>query len=107
LIITKLPFAVPTDPIYAARSEQFSDAFNDYSLPQTILKFKPGFGRLVRGKNDRGIVVVLDRRVVSKRYGQQILNSLPATNVRTGPVRALSSLVRRTVPPPNTAETTE
>lgn len=107
LIITKLPFAVPTDPIYAARSEQFSDAFNDYSLPQTILKFKQGFGRLVRGKNDRGIVVVLDRRVVSKRYGQQILNSLPATNVRTGPVRALSSLVRRTVPPPNTAETTE
>lgn len=99
LIITKLPFAVPTDPIYAARSEQFTDAFNDYSLPQSILKFKQGFGRLVRGKSDHGIVIVLDRRVVSKKYGQQFLASLPPTTVRTGPVRAIGSLVKRTVRP--------
>ena len=99
LIITKLPFAVPTDPIYAARSEQFSDAFNEYSLPQSILKFKQGFGRLVRGKTDHGIVIVLDRRVVSKKYGQQFLASLPPTTVRTGPVRAIGSLVKRTLHP--------
>ncbi len=99
LVITKLPFAVPSDPIYAARAEQFEDAFNEYSLPQSILKFKQGFGRLVRAKDDRGVVVVLDRRLSSKRYGQQFLQSLPATQVRTGPLRALASVVRRMVPP--------
>ena len=99
LIITKLPFSVPTDPIYAARSEQFTDAFNEYSLPQSILKFKQGFGRLVRGKSDHGIVIVLDRRVLSKKYGQQFLASLPPTTVRTGPVRAIGSLVKRTLKP--------
>lgn len=104
LVITKLPFAVPTDPIYAARAEHFSDAFNEYSLPQSILKFKQGFGRLIRAKDDRGIVVVLDRRLSSKRYGQQFLQSLPATMVRTGPLRALASLVRKTVPAPRTVE---
>lgn len=99
LIITKLPFAVPTDPIYAARAEHFSDAFNEYSLPQSILKFKQGFGRLVRAKDDRGVVVVLDRRLTSKRYGQQFLQSLPATQVRTGPLRSLTTVVKRMVPP--------
>ena len=100
LIITKLPFAVPSDPIYAARAEQFTDAFNEYSLPQSILKFKQGFGRLVGAKDDRGIVIALDRRLTSKKYGQQFLQSLPATTVRTGPIRAVASLVRRTVTPP-------
>jgi DNA polymerase-3 subunit epsilon/ATP-dependent DNA helicase DinG len=99
LIITKLPFSVPTDPVYAARSEQFTDAFNEYSLPQSILKFKQGFGRLVRGKSDHGMVIVLDRRVLSKKYGQQFLASLPPTTVRTGPVRAIGSLVKRTLRP--------
>ncbi|MCE2851493.1 MAG: 3'-5' exoribonuclease [Chloroflexaceae bacterium] len=98
LIITKLPFAVPSDPIYAARAEHFVDPFNEYSLPQSILKFKQGFGRLVRAKEDRGVVVVLDRRLSSKRYGQQFLESLPATQVRTGPLRALSTVIRRMVP---------
>jgi DNA polymerase-3 subunit epsilon/ATP-dependent DNA helicase DinG len=69
-------------------------------LPQSILKFKQGFGRLVRAKDDRGIVIALDRRLTSKKYGQQFLQSLPATTVRTGQVRAIASLVRRTVTPP-------
>ena len=97
LIITKLPFSVPNDPVIAARSEQFVDSFNQYFLPQSILKFKQGFGRLVRAKDDRGIVVVLDKRVLAKKYGAQFLDSLPATTVRTGPLRAIESLVRRTV----------
>ncbi|MFN5933166.1 MAG: helicase C-terminal domain-containing protein, partial [Roseiflexaceae bacterium] len=54
--------------------------------------------RLVRAKEDRGVVVVLDRRLSSKRYGQQFLESLPATQVRTGPLRALSTVIRRMVP---------
>jgi DNA polymerase-3 subunit epsilon/ATP-dependent DNA helicase DinG len=99
LVITKLPFAVPTDPIYAARAEQFSDAFREYSIPQSILKFKQGFGRLVRAQDDCGVVVVLDKRLVTKRYGEQFLQSLPPTTVRTGPVAAIASLVRRRVRP--------
>lgn len=99
LIITKLPFSVPNDPVIAARSEQFVDSFNQYFLPQSILKFKQGFGRLVRGKDDRGIVIVLDKRILAKKYGAQFLESLPDTTVRTGPLRAIESLVRRTVNP--------
>ncbi|MCX7860160.1 MAG: exonuclease domain-containing protein [Chloroflexus sp.] len=95
LVITKLPFAVPTDPIVAARSEQFADPFSEYSVPQSILRFKQGFGRLIRSRDDRGIVVVLDRRLLTKKYGQQFLDSLPHTRVRTGPLAHLPGLVTR------------
>ncbi|ABY34839.1 MAG TPA: DNA polymerase III subunit epsilon [Chloroflexus aurantiacus] len=95
LVITKLPFAVPTDPIVAARSELFTDPFNEYSVPQSILRFKQGFGRLIRSREDRGIVVVLDRRLLTKKYGQQFLDSLPPTRVRTGTLASLPGLVAR------------
>jgi Rad3-related DNA helicases len=95
LVIVKLPFSVPTDPIYAARSEQFDDPFNDYSVPQSILRFKQGFGRLIRSKEDRGIVVVLDKRLLSKKYGEQFLHSLPDTMVRTGTLQQLPNLAAR------------
>ncbi len=85
LVIAKLPFAVPTDPVFAARSEGFEDPFNQYSVPQAILKFKQGFGRLIRSKSDRGVVAVLDRRLQSKRYGQAFLNSLPDCTIKYGP----------------------
>ncbi len=77
LIIAKLPFPVPTDPVYAARSETFENGWNDYTMPQTILKVRQGFGRLIRTQTDRGVCVILDRRLISKRYGAQILESLP------------------------------
>ncbi len=95
LVIAKLPFSVPNDPIFAARSEQFADPFGEYSVPQTILRFKQGFGRLIRSKEDRGIVVVLDKRLLSKKYGQQFLHSLPNTRVRTGPLKQLPLLAAR------------
>jgi Rad3-related DNA helicase len=95
LVIAKLPFAVPTDPIYAARSELFEDPFGEYSVPMSILKFKQGFGRLIRSREDRGIVVILDKRLISKRYGQQFLGSLPHTRVRTGPLKQLPALAAR------------
>jgi DNA polymerase-3 subunit epsilon/ATP-dependent DNA helicase DinG len=85
LVIAKLPFSVPTDPVFAARAEGFDDPFSQYSVPQAILKFKQGFGRLIRSKQDRGAVVVLDRRVISKRYGQAFLNSLPECTIKSGP----------------------
>ncbi|MDZ4719386.1 MAG: helicase C-terminal domain-containing protein [Roseiflexaceae bacterium] len=95
LIIAKLPFSVPNDPIYAARSEQFSDAFAELSVPQAILRFKQGFGRLIRSKSDRGVVAVLDKRLISKKYGQTFLSSLPHTFVRTGPIKQLPGLAAR------------
>lgn len=95
LIIAKLPFSVPTDPIYAARSEHFADPFGEYSVPQSILRFKQGFGRLIRSKEDHGIVAVLDKRLISKNYGQRFLDSLPHTHVRTGPLKQLPVLASR------------
>jgi len=95
LVIAKLPFSVPTDPIFAARSEQFDDPFNQYAVPQSILRFKQGFGRLIRSKEDRGVVAVLDRRLLTKKYGQMFLESLPHTTVRSGPWQRLPDLARR------------
>lgn len=77
LVITRLPFQVPTDPVFAARSELYEDSFNDYALPQAVIRFKQGFGRLIRSRTDRGVFVVLDRRIVAKRYGTAFLEALP------------------------------
>ena len=81
LMITKLPFDVPSDPIISARSETFENPFGEYTLPEAILRFRQGFGRLIRTQSDRGVVVVLDRRVRSKQYGPQFLHSLPACHI--------------------------
>lgn len=77
LIIARLPFGVPSDPVFKARSEQYPSPFNDYALPSAILRFRQGFGRLIRDKTDRGVVAVLDRRLWEKQYGKAFLNSLP------------------------------
>jgi len=82
LAIIKLPFDVPSDPIISARSETFEDPFYQYSLPEAILRFRQGFGRLIRTQKDQGIVVVFDRRVMSKSYGRYFLDSLPQCTVR-------------------------
>jgi Rad3-related DNA helicase len=85
VMVTRLPFAVPTDPIYAARSEQFDEPFTQYALPQAVLRLKQGFGRLIRSRADRGAVVVLDRRLVTRFYGQVFVRSLPSCSVKQGP----------------------
>ncbi len=89
LVLVKLPFDVPSDPIIAARSETFEDPFNDYQLPEAILRFRQGFGRLIRKQSDRGVVAILDRRLLSKRYGRAFLESLPACKVKIGSMRDL------------------
>jgi DNA polymerase-3 subunit epsilon/ATP-dependent DNA helicase DinG len=94
LIIARLPFAVPTDPVFAARSEEFDDPFGQFAIPQAILRFKQGFGRLIRSQNDRGIVVVLDRRITSKRYGASFLNSLPSCTIRRAPAALAGTLAQ-------------
>jgi DNA polymerase-3 subunit epsilon/ATP-dependent DNA helicase DinG len=77
LLIIKLPFDVPSDPVIAARSETFENAFSEYTLPEAILRFRQGFGRLIRTQSDRGVVGVLDRRVRTKQYGALFIKSLP------------------------------
>jgi predicted DnaQ family exonuclease/DinG family helicase len=85
VMVTRLPFAVPTDPIYAARAEQFDDPFSQYAVPQAVLRLKQGFGRLIRSRADRGAVVMLDRRLVTRFYGQVFVRSLPPCSVKQGP----------------------
>jgi len=84
LAMVRLPFAVPTDPIFAARSETFDQAFTEYSVPDAILRFRQGFGRLIRTATDRGVVAVFDKRLLTKTYGQTFLKSLPECTVRRG-----------------------
>ncbi len=81
VIIVKLPFKVPSEPIIEARTEAISakggDPFLDYAIPNAIVKFKQGFGRLIRNKQDRGCILCLDPRLIKKNYGRLFLNSLP------------------------------
>ncbi|MEJ7761414.1 MAG: helicase C-terminal domain-containing protein [Thermomicrobiales bacterium] len=95
LVITKLPFSVPTDPIFAARGElieeQGGHPFFDYAVPQAVLKFKQGFGRLIRSSGDRGVCAVLDGRVLTKRYGRSFVESLPDCTLVVGSSRDLAA----------------
>jgi len=93
LIITRLPFSVPSDPVFQARAELFDQPFEQYAVPQAILRFKQGFGRLIRRKTDRGVMVVLDRRLRSKQYGVSFLRSLPPCGMRELPMLELSAEV--------------
>jgi ATP-dependent DNA helicase DinG len=96
VIITKLPFKVPTEPIVRARLERVrvngGDPFLDYSLPSAVMKLKQGAGRLIRNRNDRGIVVILDRRVQTRRYGRVFLDSLQGGTRLTGVLDEILSM---------------
>jgi ATP-dependent DNA helicase DinG len=88
VVITRLPFRVPTEPILAARAEAIvaegGDPFMEYTVPQAVLKFKQGFGRLIRSRDDRGAVLIFDSRVLSKNYGRFFLDSLPKARITKG-----------------------
>jgi DNA polymerase-3 subunit epsilon/ATP-dependent DNA helicase DinG len=89
LAIAKLPFSVPSDPIFAARSDTFDNPFLEYAVPDTILRFLQGFGRLIRTRTDRGIVVVFDKRLLTKSYGSLFIESLPDPTIHQGALALL------------------
>ncbi|SHJ20205.1 ATP-dependent DNA helicase DinG [Malonomonas rubra DSM 5091] len=88
VIIARLPFKVPTEPVLEARAQAIEarggDSFMEYTVPQAVIRFKQGFGRLIRHRKDRGVVLILDTRVVRRGYGRMFLRSLPPARVVNG-----------------------
>jgi DNA polymerase-3 subunit epsilon/ATP-dependent DNA helicase DinG len=93
VVIAKLPFAVPTDPLVRARTERLSDPFAQYVLPQAVLRLRQGFGRLIRRGGDRGAVVLCDERLRTREYGDRFLAALPPAAVATLPVAEIGEAV--------------
>jgi DNA polymerase-3 subunit epsilon/ATP-dependent DNA helicase DinG len=79
----------------AARSETFENPFYGYSVPEAILRFRQGFGRLIRSKTDRGVVAIFDRRVLSKQYGRMFIDSLPPCTRKDGRMADLPALAAK------------
>jgi ATP-dependent DNA helicase DinG len=98
LVIVRLPFAVPNEPIFAARADQYNEAFKQYAIPDAILRFRQGFGRLIRTQQDRGIVAILDSRIVNKSYGLTFLESLPDCTIKYGPLSELANNAKQWLP---------
>ncbi len=94
VVIARLPFAVPTDPIHHARSNLYDDPFGEYSLPAAILRFRQGFGRLIRDRTDRGVVAVLDSRVRTRRYGARFLGAIPTCTEMAASIDAIVACTR-------------
>jgi len=105
VIIARLPFRVPTEPVLEARAEAIErsggDPFMDYTVPQAVIRFRQGFGRLIRQRTDRGVVLILDSRVVRRGYGRLFLNSLPDVPVVTRPRSELASALHDFFAPPS------
>ena len=95
VVIVRLPFAPPGDPVFRARAEGLRDSFLQLALPEAVLRLKQGFGRLIRRATDRGAVVVFDRRVTTRSYGQHFLNSLPECTSFSGPAAEVPDAIER------------
>jgi DNA polymerase-3 subunit epsilon/ATP-dependent DNA helicase DinG len=92
LVLARLPFAVPTDPIVKARSEQYDNPFSEFSVPQAVLRFRQGFGRLIRNKSDKGTIVIMDNRITAKSYGNSFLKSIPPCTLKPSSLTTIGQL---------------
>jgi len=97
VVIVRLPFQVPTEPVFAARAERLRDPFLQYALPQAALRLKQGFGRLIRRHDDRGAVVILDNRVLERDYGRAFLEALPPASRYLGPAEGVGERIEEWV----------
>ena len=89
LVMSRLPFSVPSDPIFSARSSQYNQPFVQFAVPQAILKFRQGFGRMIRSKEDKGVIIVLDGRINTKNYGKTFVSSLPGPTISREPLEEM------------------
>ncbi|PKB64826.1 MAG: hypothetical protein BZY80_01790 [SAR202 cluster bacterium Io17-Chloro-G2] len=92
LVLTRLPFGVPTDPIIKTRSEQYQDPFKEFSIPQAVLRFRQGIGRLIRNKGDKGSIIVLDRRITGRSYGGAFMQSIPPCTLKPSSLFTVADL---------------
>jgi ATP-dependent DNA helicase DinG len=97
LVIVRLPFSPPDDPLTEAKcqliKQQGGNAFTEYSLPEAILRFKQGFGRLIRTEKDRGIMMVFDKRIITTKYGKDFLKSIPSVPMKKGNIDELVEII--------------
>jgi DNA polymerase-3 subunit epsilon/ATP-dependent DNA helicase DinG len=95
LMIARLPFPVPSDPVFSARSELYDDGFGDYAIPSAVLRFRQGFGRLIRSRSDRGVFIVLDSRMATRGYGAAFRDALPGCDIEVVRASELAARVSR------------
>ena len=95
LMIARLPFPVPSDPVFSARSELYDDGFGDYAVPSAVLRFRQGFGRLIRSRSDRGVFIVLDSRMATRGYGAAFRDALPGCDIEVVRASELAARVSR------------
>ena len=97
LIIVRLPFSPPDEPVTAAKCQllekQGRNAFSAYSLPEALLRFRQGFGRLIRTPEDRGVLVVLDRRIITAKYGLEFQKSIPTVDWHQASINEMVEMI--------------
>ena len=98
LIMTRLPFVPPNDPVLSARGQQYDNEFMEYALPAAILQFRQGIGRLIRTQSDRGAAVILDGRITSRRYGRHFHDALPPAPVIREPINRVAEDIAQFLP---------
>lgn len=93
VIVVRLPFTSPEDPVFKARAKKMAmegkNAFEEYALPEAVMRIRQGFGRLIRSSKDRGAFIILDRRIETKSYGKQFIEALPSINIQSLPVEEM------------------